>query len=74
VFTEGGDELGSERDGSLVFEQEREAFAKLDDETGLELAREIDFDEADIMTGEATGWSGAGFGHPGEDARSAADG
>jgi hypothetical protein len=38
VFAEVGDELGGERDGSLVFGQEREAFAEWDDETGLELA------------------------------------
>lgn len=32
VFAEGGDEVGGERNGGLVFEQEREAFAELDDE------------------------------------------
>ena len=39
-----------------------------------ELAREVDFDEADVGAGEAAGWSEKWFGHPGEDARSAADG
>jgi hypothetical protein len=55
------------------FEKEREAFAKLDDEAGLELAREIDFDEANVGASEAVRWCGACFGHPSEDARSAAD-
>ena len=73
MFTEGGDELGGERDGGLVFEQEREALAELDDEAGPELAREIDFDEADFDASEAAGWSRAWFGHPGEDARLAVD-
>jgi hypothetical protein len=73
MFTEDGDELGGERDGGLVFEQERETFAELDDEAGPELAREIDFDEADVGASEATGWSRAWFGHPGEDARLAVD-
>jgi hypothetical protein len=73
VFAEGGDEVGGERNGSVVFEQEREAFAELDDEAGPELEWQFHFDEADIGAGDATGWSGVWFGHPGEDARSAAD-
>ena len=73
MFAESGDELGGQRDGGLVFEQEREALAELDDEAGPELAREIDFDEADVGAGEAAGWSRAWFGHPGEDARLAVD-
>jgi hypothetical protein len=44
--------IGGDRDGGLVFEQEREAFAEFDDEAGPELAREVDFDEADIGAGE----------------------
>jgi hypothetical protein len=48
VLSEVGEECGGERDGGLVFEKEREAFAELDDEAGLELAREIDFDEANV--------------------------
>ena len=63
----------SSRDGGLVFEQQREAFAELDDEAGPELTREVDFDEADVGAGKSTGWSRAWFGHPGEDAQSAAD-
>jgi hypothetical protein len=74
VFAESGDELGSERDGGLVFYQEREAFAELDDEAGPELAREIDFDETDVGADGPPGWSRVWFGHPGENARSAADG
>jgi hypothetical protein len=73
VLAEDGDKLGGERDSGLVFEQERETFAKLDDETGPELAREVDFDEADVDAGGPMGWSGTGSGHPGEDAQSAAD-
>ncbi len=73
MFAEGGDEFGGEGDGGLLFEQEREALAEFDDEVGPERAREVNFDEADVGAGEATGWCGAGFGHPGEDARSAAD-
>jgi hypothetical protein len=57
----------------LVFEEAREAFAELDDEAGSELAREVDFDEADVGAGEAARWSRAWFGHPGEDARLAVD-
>jgi hypothetical protein len=47
--------------------------AELDDEAGPELAREIDFDKAEVSAGEPTGWSGAWFGHPDKDARSAAE-
>jgi hypothetical protein len=70
-----GDEFGGEGNGRLVFEEEREAFAKLNDDAGSELAREsdFDFDEADLGAGEAAGWSRAWLGHPGEDARLAAD-
>jgi hypothetical protein len=56
-----------------VFPIEREIFAELDEEAGLELAREIDFDEANVGASQATGWIWARFGHPGEDARSAVD-
>jgi hypothetical protein len=73
LFAEGGDEVGGERDGGVVFDQQREPFAELDGEAGPELAREVDFDEADAGAGEPAGWSGAWFGPPGEDARSAAD-
>jgi hypothetical protein len=59
MFAESGDECGGEGDGGLVLQQEREAFAELDDEAGPELAREIHFDEADVGAGEATGLSGA---------------
>jgi hypothetical protein len=57
----------------LVFEQEREAFAELNHEAGPELARKIDFGEADVGASKPTGWSGARFGHPGENARPAPD-
>jgi hypothetical protein len=73
VFAEGGDKFGGERDGGAVLQQKREAVAELDDEAGPELAREVDFDETDVGAAEATGWCGSGFGHPGEDARSARD-
>lgn len=69
-----GDELGGERDGGIILKEKAEAFAELDNEAGPELARELDFDEAGIGAGQAAGWIGAWFGHPGEDARSAADG
>jgi hypothetical protein len=74
VFAEGGDKLGGERNGGVVFKQEREAFAELDDEARPKLAREVDFDETDVGADGPTGWCRAGFGHPGEDARSAVDG
>lgn len=48
----------------MLFEQEREALAEFDDEAGPERAREVDFDEADVGAGEATGWCGAGLGIP----------
>jgi hypothetical protein len=48
LLPERGDELGGERDGGLVFQQKREAVAEFDDETGLDLARELDLDEADV--------------------------
>ena len=70
---ESADEGGGERDGGVVFYQQREPFAELDVEAGPELAREIDFDEADAGASEPAGWSGPWFGHPGKDARSAAD-
>ena len=69
-----GDEVGGERDGIAVFEQDREALTELDDKAGAELARELDFDEAGVGAGQAAGWIGVRFGHPGEDARSTADG
>jgi superfamily I DNA/RNA helicase len=71
------DEFGGEGNGGLVFGEERETFEKLNDDAGSELAREsdfdFDFDEADLGAGEAAGWSRAWLGHPGEDARLAAD-
>ena len=48
MFAEGGDEFGGKRDTGAVFQQEREAFAELDDEAGVDLPREINLDEADI--------------------------
>jgi hypothetical protein len=74
VVAEGGDELGGERDGGIILKKKAEAFAELDDKAGAELARELDFNEAGIGAGQAAGWFGVWFGHPGEDARSAADG
>jgi hypothetical protein len=74
VVAECGDESGGERDGGIVLKEQAEAFAELDDEAGTELARELDFNEAGIGAGQAAGWIGAWFGHPGEDARSAEDG
>lgn len=52
----------AERNAGLFFQQEREPFAELDDETGPKLAREVDFDEADVGAGQSTGWSGVDFG------------
>jgi hypothetical protein len=46
----------------------------LNDEAWSELAREIDFGEADVGAGQVTGWIGVWFGHPGKDARSTAHG
>ena len=73
MLAEDGEECGGERDGGPVFEQQREAFAELDDEAGPKLMREVDFDEADVGAGKPTGWSWAWSGHPGEDAQSAAE-
>jgi hypothetical protein len=50
LFAEGGDELGGQRDGGWIFQQERKTFVKFDDEARPELAREIDFDETDVGT------------------------
>jgi hypothetical protein len=58
MFAKSGDDLDSERNGGLVIKQEREALAVLDDEVGVELARKIDFDEADVGAGEPAGWCG----------------
>jgi hypothetical protein len=74
VLAERGDEVGGERDGGFILKEKAEAFAELDDEAGAELARELDFNEAGIGAGRAAGWIGVRFGHPGEDARSTADG
>ncbi len=71
---ERGDEIGGERDGIAVFEQDRETLTELDDKAWAELTRELDFDEAGVGAGRAAGWIGVRFGHPGQDARSAADG
>jgi len=59
MFAESGDEFGGDRDGGLVFEKERKAFAEQDDEAGSELAREFDFGEADVGASETAGWSRA---------------
>jgi len=50
VTAERCDEIGGERHGIAVFEQERESVTELDDETGAELPREFDFDEAGVDT------------------------
>lgn len=74
MVAERGDEIGGERDGGIILKEKAESFAELDDKAGAELARELDFNEAGIGTGKAAGWIGVRFGHPGQDARSAADG
>ena len=58
-----GDEIGGERDGIAIFEQDRETFPELDDKAGAELAREIDFNEADIVTFQRLRRAGVGTGH-----------
>jgi hypothetical protein len=58
----------------MILKKKAEAFAELDDKPGAELAREIDFDEAGAVAGQAAGWIVAWFGYPGEDAWSAANG
>jgi hypothetical protein len=68
LSAEGDDKLGGQRDSGLIFQQERETFRELDDETGTKLAGEINLDEFEVVAGELTGRSGAGSGHPGEDA------
>ena len=68
------DEPGGDRDSGIILKKKAETFAELDDEAGAVLVREIDFDEAGAVTGQVTGWIGAWFGYPGEDALSAADG
>jgi len=57
MFAEGGDEFGGKRDTGAVFQQEREAFAELDDEAGVDLPREINLDEADIGAHGPPDWS-----------------
>ena len=74
MFAKGGNELGGKWDGNLIFEQKREAFAELDDDLGVELAQEVDFDEADVVTGQVTRACGACFGHAREISRSNATG
>lgn len=49
MFAEDGYELGGERDGGSVFEQERAAIDELDDEAESERAREVNFDEAHVV-------------------------
>ena len=66
MVAESSDEFGGGRNGGLVFKQQLETVAELDDKAGPELAR-------DAGKGGATGWSMARSGHPGEDARAAAD-
>ena len=58
------DKFGSERDVGIVFKQERKTFTKFNDESRTELAREVNFDEANICAGRPTGRSGLVFGHP----------
>jgi len=60
--------------GSLVFQQKRKTFAEFDDEAGLDLARELDLEEANVGAGQATSACGMGFGHARENIRSTADG
>ena len=48
MFAEGGDEFGGKWDTGAIFQQERETFAELHDEAGVELPRKADLDEADI--------------------------
>lgn len=74
MVAEYGDEFGGKRNGSLVLKEQAETFAELNDKAGAELARELDFNEAGISAGQSAGWIGVWFGHPGEDARSAAGG
>ena len=72
MVAERGDEIGGERDGGIILKEKAESFAELDDKAGAELARELDFNEAGIGAGQAAGWIGVWFGHPGKDARSTA--
>jgi len=51
LLAEGADKLGGGRDSGLVLQQKRKAFAEFDDEAGLDLARELDLDEADVGAG-----------------------
>lgn len=74
LLAEGADKLGGGRDGGLVLQQKRKAFAEFDDKAGLDLARELDMDEADVGAGQATSACGTGFGHARENIRSTADG
>jgi hypothetical protein len=73
VLAEGADELGGERDASLILQQKRKAIAEFDDEAGLDLARELDLDEADVGASQANSACGTGFGHARENIRPAAD-
>ena len=71
LLAEGGDESGGKGNVGLVFEQKRKAFTEFDNHARPELAREIDLDETDASAGGPARWSGTGFGHPAEHARSA---
>ena len=61
MLAEGCEKCGGERDGGLVFGQQQEAFAELDDEAGTVLTREVDSDEAEVGAGKPTRCSERGL-------------
>ena len=66
VVAERGDEICGERDGFAIFKQEGKSLAEFNHETGAELARELDFDEAGSGTFQRPRWAGNGIGHGGQ--------
>jgi len=58
-----------ERDSFAIFELQRQAFANFDDEARLDLARELDLDEADVSAVQARSACGTGFGYAREEDR-----
>lgn len=58
-----GDEIGGERDGITVFEQDREPLPERDDKAGAVQARERDFDEAGAGAFQGLRRTGVGTGH-----------
>ena len=66
VIAERGDEICGERDGFAIFKQEGKSLAEFNHETGAELTRELDFDEAGGGTFQRLRGAWVGIGHGGQ--------